>query len=583
MRGRGQTKRYIGKDRKRVDAYTHGVHTLTRNVKSSPSRGDRRRELLLIESYSKNGAVPPSRAPVILFAALIWIFACESLPATNVFLIKDLYPGGDGDPSGFIKSGPYIYFLATDAEAGRELWRTDLTVQGTFRLRDIRPGPESSDPRMMIDLDGVLCFVADDGEHGGELWRSDGTSEGTYMVKDIMPGEESSHIAFNDRYLIKFDGVLYFAALAPVIGLELWRSDGTEEGTYLFHEFSPGPSGTALEGKFVTDDAFYLDANNTRWKSDGITLTPNPFGTRAGGGLGLGRFWANVYGTLYLTGNPTPQQEMELWRSNGTPEGTVLIALLPPIPLAGNPEFLEQITPLEDTLYFVMYFPHPKTAVSKGGLVPGIRFLMRTDGTAEGTVRLHEADTTQNDFHDLTIVENKLYYRVFNYLYRIEGTHGEPFSIGLQWPSSFVAFNGELFFDGKYDGLAREPHYLRRTEGSPETTLNLKEFPHYDRNEHQVRNMTVSGNRLFFTVGTAAYGRELWSSDGTEAGTDIVTDIYPGPEPSNIQHLTLIDNVLIFGANDGTHGQELWAVEPVRASADSHWLNLVTSPMPLRP
>src|SRR5437660_2031348 len=40
-------------------------------------------------------------------------------------------------------------------------------------------------------INGVAYFSAMD-EHGAELWRSDGSAEGTWLVKDIVPGAESS-------------------------------------------------------------------------------------------------------------------------------------------------------------------------------------------------------------------------------------------------------------------------------------------------------------------------------------------------------------------------------------------------------
>jgi ELWxxDGT repeat protein len=42
------------------------------------------------------------------------------------------------------------------------------------------------------NVDGVLYFYANDGAYGYEPWRSDGTPNGTYMIKDINPGTNSS-------------------------------------------------------------------------------------------------------------------------------------------------------------------------------------------------------------------------------------------------------------------------------------------------------------------------------------------------------------------------------------------------------
>ncbi|MFK7923237.1 MAG: T9SS type A sorting domain-containing protein [Bacteroidia bacterium] len=64
---------------------------------------------------------------------------------------------------------------------------------------------------------------------------------------------------------------------------------------------------------------------------------------------------------------------------------------------------------------------------------------------------------------------------------------------------------------------------------------------------------------------TLDHGRELWRTDGTNAGTQMVKDIYPGPagsfeNPNFGQPLSFIkiDSILYFTANDGEHGWALW-------------------------
>ncbi|QRN96657.1 HYR domain-containing protein [Archangium violaceum] len=76
------------------------------------------------------------------------------------------------------------------------------------------------------------------------------------------------------------------------------------------------------------------------------------------------------------------------------------------------------------------------------------------------------------------------------------------------------------------------------------------------------------GGTLFF----AAYaqnlgrsGRELWKSDGTEAGTVLVRDIRPGTGSSLPSMPTRVGTTLFFLANDGTHGEELWKSDGTEA------------------
>ncbi len=86
--------------------------------------------------------------------------------------------------------------------------------------------------RYLTNLNGIVYFRAHDGSSGDELWRSNGTAGGTYRVKDIRPGTGGSSL----EYLTNINGLLYFMANDGSNGFELWRSDGTEAGTNSYHE-----------------------------------------------------------------------------------------------------------------------------------------------------------------------------------------------------------------------------------------------------------------------------------------------------------------------------------------------------------
>lgn len=61
--------------------------------------------------------------------------------------------------------------------------------------------------------------------------------------------------------------------------------------------------------------------------------------------------------------------------------------------------------------------------------------------------------------------------------------------------------------------------------------------------------MTLFGGRLFFAASTNAAGTELWSTDGTEAGTAMVADHIPGSGGSGPDKLTVSGGLLFFSAD----------------------------------
>ncbi len=97
-----------------------------------------------------------------------------------------------------------------------------------------------------------------------------------------------------------------------------------------------------------------------------------------------------------------------------------------------------------------------------------------------------------------------------------------------------------------------------RSDGTPQGTI----FFSNEINASDLRQIIWFDNKLYFTKKTSEFGEELWASDGTDAGTKMVSDIAEGGNGSSPNSFLVFDNRLFFNADNYEVGQELWELDP---------------------
>jgi ELWxxDGT repeat protein len=405
--------------------------------------------------------------------------------AAGTTLVKDINPGTAGSfPDLLTNLNGTLYFMANDGASGTELWKTDGTAAGTVQVADINPGAGSSIVFQTFSPTAVgntLFFGANDGTHGTELWKSDGTAAGTVMVNDINSGSSGS--VGNAPYLINFNGTLLFRANDGTTGLELWQSDGTAAGTVQVADINPGSGGSSWSEPVVLNGAVFFAANDGAhggelWKTDGTSAgTVMVFDYLPSlPGYGLAPDFLTAFnGAVYFRGNggdgfsPKPALGRELWKSDGTAAGTVLVKDIYP----GANSALTNSEHFNVANGVLFFGATDGTTAGAGG-----RELWKTDGSTAGTVRVKDINpgTGSSIFGEFQgVTANSLLYFAAS-----DGTVGSAKGSEV-WQS-----------DGTAAGTVRTADVRPGTaSSSPEWFANV-------------------GGTVYFTANDGIHGRELW-------------------------------------------------------------------------
>jgi ELWxxDGT repeat protein len=342
-------------------------------------------------------------------------------------------------------------------------------------------GAVTAQPFSLFTVAGRFAYFSGfDAEHGWELWKTDGTPDGTGIVKELVPGPGNGQ----PEWLAAVDGRVFFvsryrsAGGASAVGL--FVSDGSDEGTHLV---STGEA-THLQGA----------------------------------------------GSLLFHLRRTSGGAYEVGRSDGTPVGTFTIARFD---AAARP-LLSNLASSGSRLFFDVLRSNVVPAAATAGS-------SRTEvWTSDGTVR---------------------------------GTY--PVLTGeARMLSSSAGIRGTFYFWSGAPGELR----LWRSDGTRSGSRSVRTFADSSV-ALSPRPLFVVDDRLLFAADDGDSGSELWESDGTEAGTHLLADLAPGPAGSHPDEMILLGSQVLFMADDGMNGVALWALD-APPSLSAHDTRVVESRCP---
>lgn len=452
-------------------------------------------------------------------------------------------------------NGTYYFSLTPQFQGNAQLWKSDGTPIGTDRVRDIPAGSAAfSRADHLNNVNGTLFFAAGPAWNDTQLWKSDGTSAGMEMVFDAA-GSSNARI----QWTINVNGTLYFDVRTGLTsGDQLWKSDGTSAGTVLVKDFA----GTQLHGPTEANGKLYFAYNvstltsQTRelWSTDGTPDGTQRLAGFVGEGFGLKVYPGRHYQELYVVGLPGTEPDLdwsadvstqspwlinvngtvyfeaddgvhgtELWKTDGTTGGTVMVADMNPGQASSYPW---ELTNVGGTLYLFSY-------------IAGDYELWKSDGTASGTVYVQSLAHQGREIVDV---------------------QGEAY-----------------FFESSVTDHASQ---LWKTDASSGGTTRLKEFTATANDSPSLVNYNGT---LYFVAPGGSQGQELWKSDGTSAGTQAVAEITADSGSAAARDLRAVGADLFFTVTDASYGDSLWGITPSLPSLPIRLLNHALFAIPFSP
>jgi ELWxxDGT repeat protein len=308
------------------------------------------------------------------------------------------------------------------------------------------------------------------------------------------------------------------------------------------------------------------------WRSDGTeagTLLIKDIATGATNSnpSGFKLFKGKIY---FNATTGTAANGSELYVSDGTSAGTTLVKDINPGTANSNPQNLNSIG--DSILLF---------AATDG--TTGVE-LYRTDGSADNIKVVKDYAGTTGSISEIVVMKGIAYTSQIagagRELYRSNGTEAGSSLVKDINPGTgngintelFVSSKNELYFAGNSGATGTE---LWKSDGTDAGTLLVKEI-NVGTGNGNPRRFTEVGGKIYFNA-AGAEGIELWETNGSESGTKLVSDINPGVGNSNPDRLVAaLGSLFFFAQADGSlydfykyDGTKLEKLTNVKAAANT--------------
>jgi ELWxxDGT repeat protein len=479
---------------------------------------------------------------------------------SNVVLMKDIDPGNTGSaPTSLVTVDTILYFTATGYN-GRELHRCIGTSAGTGLIRDLYPIQTDAQINNMTAVGNTLFFTAQESPNYGdiELFKCKGTS--ISRVKDIWAGSSGSSQPTN---FYAWNGKLYFSANDNISGYELWVSDATSTGTLMLKDVNNGTLGSGITSMAEYKGGVLFNANEPTFKDELWRSAGDSSKTKLVKDIGTNspysstpRKLKSLAGKVHFTTEPYSSYGEHFYS-----DGVSVTEVTTSSSYYGQPD---NWTTFNGKTYYTW---------NQSGFYPDLYYITASNSGAK--VMTLDISKLGDRVGNLTVFRDQLFFCASDgtsgtgvELYK--ATKSNSVSLVKDIYSSYYSSNpsnllvidtAQMLFTATTNTTGTE---LYTTDGTTAGTKILKDIVS-GAGSSGPSNLIKLGKYTYFTATTTTNGRELWRTDGSAAGTVLFADINAGTSSSSPSKFVVVDTLLYFLADDGSNGLELWVTNGTTA------------------